>query len=389
VINVKGFELGISVNGSSQSVDPQEVSFTLLDSIYSLFPKAVLSFRDHFGYGLESKAYINGTKIEITLNYEENLLKCPYIVNSYETQELSETTQLNGKIVLELIHEEYKNSLRDTSAYRGNPSEIISEIFPSSHFLEDSIFIEDTKEIKDKNLYNPNMTKEDFVKNILLPNAFSLEKSYSPYLCFINSSNEFYFKSIKQLMEEKEVSDLFFDSNQAHENYQEKVFSAYPFSDRLSDVRDSFTYNLSYFSEEDQEYKEYSIDNFNIVEYNQVSLSGSTELTKPSIYFGVKSEKYREKEINNYLFSKRTDIFPERLIITIAFYPECCSGKTVYFNATYGNENSSESFSNKYIIEQSQHIWDGVTKRGLTKLVLATPNPQYSSISDIEPGVYL
>ena len=89
--------------------------------------------------------------------------------------------QLSGEIDASLIHESYRTESMDSKSFPYNPSAIVNSLF-NYNFM--GKVIEQTKILSTNHLYQPRTTKEDFVKNVLLPNSLSAKQSPSPLLLF-------------------------------------------------------------------------------------------------------------------------------------------------------------------------------------------------------------
>lgn len=383
---VNKYFVELALNGVSAEIDPSEISFSLKDSIYTIFPTAVIEMNDIEGWILEGRALTNGSEIELTLGYKEYSMKNSYIVNTMETIEGMKSTQLSGNLSSELIHKSYAQNASFVKSYPPNPANIIQELFKESQFNE--YLVESTKNIPEKRIYNPYMTKKDFIEKILLPNSVSSKNKISPYFCFIDSLNNFHYQSFEQLMKQSNLYELYFGYKKEYDYYNEAILSFFPFTEKLKNNESDMKVQISYLS--DDQNPQFKTKEFPIASLNHGAYPIKEVSIAPQYSFhGVTKESSELKTQIRGVYLQKLSLFPDKIAVTTPIFPDYCAGKKVILQVLYGaGGDVSESFSGEYIIEQSDHTWDGSTQQGFTQLVLGSPSPKYPVKSALSRGLY-
>jgi hypothetical protein len=80
-------------------------------------------------------------------------------------------------------------------------------------------------------------------------------------------------------------------------------------------------------------------------------------------------------------------LLQDRVLVTIPLYVELCAGKMVSLDTVYGGNIASDSYSGNYLIEQSDHIWNGENQSGFTQLVLTRVATTFTPDFELEGGM--
>jgi hypothetical protein len=82
----------------------------------------------------------------------------------------------------------------------------------------------------------------------------------------------------------------------------------------------------------------------------------------------------------------RSGFFVDKALGVLPLHPSLVAGKVVEVAVSVMNNESghelSETFSSKWLIEQSFHTWDGIQKKGMTQIFLcrSSMKPKRDSI---------
>lgn len=381
---INNYTIEVTLNNSeARDLDPREVSFSLRDSIFSLYPVGNFSIQDPTGYFLESRAFTEGVPFSITFGLDGENLTNHYCIHSMENSEPIRPTQLGGAIDFSLIHEAFRHQARPSEAYLAVPSDIITDIFPA--IFEDTE-IESTQKVFDKPLYRARLNQEDFIHQILLPNSISSVSNPSPYYCFIDSRNILHFESYLQMIGKSPITTLFTNDQNKVPRYYQKTFSFAPFTYNMVKHKKFVDISLEYISDEEepQEKQEMkSLLDFSLTPY---PLFQQEEEHMP-FFEGVMKEESVERSEAHIHYLQRYAMNPDKIIVTTPLYTPFCAGTMVSVDTEYEGGNLSYSYSGDYLIEQSDHVWDGEGQSGYSQFVLGKMNPSYPSGSQLERGL--
>lgn len=380
---VEKYTIGLEINGVSEDLNPSEVSFSLRDSIHSLYSEASLKLNDSEGWILEGRGFTNGSNVSIVIGYDDVITKSSFIVRSMETPSISKSLQLGGELNINMIHESYKYRKRESKAYKPNPSKIVENLFD---YVFTDTKIESTKNVPIDRIYRPYYDDEKFIKEILLPNSLSTSGKLDPYFSFIDINGIFHYRSFLNMMNEVPSYSLKYGYQNSYEDYNQMIYSMYPFSEDLLSVRDNIEFSLSYF---DSNTKEYKKENINII---NKELGGypiySIPIDKSLSFIEIKTEDMLDRFRAHICDSQRESLLPEKMIVILPLFTEFTSGKTVSLDVKFGTGQLSYSFSKNYLIERSDHVWNGESNSGFSQLVLSKALPEFPTNSVIEEGIY-
>jgi hypothetical protein len=361
------YTLSIKINKASTDLNGDDVSLSFSDSIYELYPKASIQFVDSSGLFLESRITTAGIHFDFSVGYNSKILNLPFLVNYFETPDQLDSNSLNGTILINLIHSFYNSTSNLPKAYSKTTSDIITELISGFKFLKTDV--ESTVSLQDSPYYNPMLTFEDFVKNIILPNSISNQNKADPFFCFINSRNEFYFKSFTSLTKNSSGITLFFKKGRKG-NPNEKIMVFRPFSEPFSQVRDTTNFSQSFFDEDsngDFTTEERSILDDGITPYPIIKLEEQTI----SQFDGFKDEMGVLRESVKINLKKKKSLLVEKIFIITLLNTELAAGKTVSIETDYLQKDQSLVYSGNYLIEKSTHSWDPESRLGYTRLIVS------------------
>lgn len=375
------YTLELEVNGSSTSLGPRDADLSLSDSIHSIYPRVKMSISDRSGYMLDSRFVTSGVPFKFTLGYNGQDITLPFVVNTFQTPEQEYYQYLNGKIEIELIHEFFSKFVSEYKAYPDVPSKIITDILRNEKFSKK--LIENTSRIQEPPYYNPGYSFQDFVEKILIPNSRSTENSFDPFFCFIDANNSFHYETYGSMLKRRSSKTLYYRSGLKDMSELQKILEFRPFSLRLDSINSKINYNYFFLDENgslDLEEKRLSIID------NKISpfpiFDGSKEIRT---IFNNKISTKKSIEQAHILANneKKRSMLIDRIAVTTLLDVSSCAGKIVELETDYEQENMSSSYSGKYLIESSAHIWDSKTVKGYTQMILSRQKAEFPISSKI------
>lgn len=381
-MTLNGYTVDIAINGAYPTeFDMRELTFSMRDSIHSLYSKGSLKFNDVTGYLLESRMFTDGIPIELTLGFNEVVAVNKYLFHRMEVTSTGNPHQLGGEIEVSAIHESYRQQDRKSRAYDAKPSQIMEGLLDYVFFDKE---IEGTKVLTINKLYCPRMNQEEFVQNILLPTSLSLSKNPSPYYCFIDCQDVLHYESLLGMMSKSPVTQLYLTPRTNIGDYYQKILSFSPFSSDVVKLRDSLDFSLEYLSDD---------GNFGL-QSKDVSVS---DIDSPLPIYDLKvgkvpvlddiAESFDDLVFASAVSKQRYALLQDRVLVTIPLYVELCAGKMVSLDTVYGGNIASDSYSGNYLIEQSDHIWNGENQSGFTQLVLTRVATTFTPDFELEGGM--
>jgi len=375
----------LKINDCDSRLSPMSYSFTEFDSIYHFYPKVKFAISDYEGGLNEFMAFIDGGSIEITFGRNENeSKKCKFIIDKNAIpQQKTSSNGIGGDFEIELIHDYYDKQYKKSKAYKSNNiSDIISKIVKEYQFSK--IDIEDT--LNSGDWYQPYINDSEFIVNNLLPFAFNNSSQNTPFYAFIDSNNEFHFKSFHSMFESTPIKDMAYGTFGIDIIANDKILSSISFSQlELSKIKPF--YNCDYYSySKDGEFNDF---NDTLLDYVKTTkekypIIGSSNNTTNMISLYDDDVKADDTKNNNKGFRINLHneiVLPDKIIINTVLDKSLVCGNTINISLPSSSSNCSSDNSlrnsGKYLIESSYHVWNGQSAR--TTLVCSKQNVKLPS----------
>ena len=375
--------VSIKINGADSELSPMSFSVIEFDSIYQFYPKVKLIVSDYEGIANEYLAFIDGTEIEIKLgSSDDDLKKCKFVVDKNAVpQQKTSSNGIGGDFEIALIHEYYMRQIKKSKAYQSNISDIISSMISNYQFS--SVDIETT--LNSGYWYQPFINDSEFIVDYLLPFAYSNSAQNTPFYAFINSNNEFNFKSFNSMFNSTPLKEITYgtDGNDIISN--NNIFYSVNFSQlELSKIRPFF--NCKYYNYDKN--GELVANKDSLLKYikskGKYPVIGSSNDTTQlvSLYdYDVKQEDTKNNNKGYSINIHKDVVLPDKIIINTHIDKNLVCGKTVKINLPMVNSNVSDEKSLRntgiYLIESSYHIWDSKNARSI--LICSKQNVLLSS----------
>ena len=375
--------VSLKVNGVESGLSPMSFALTEFDSIYQFYPKVKFAISDYEGVINEFMGFVDGTSVEITFGRTKDECKsCKFTVakNAVPQQQTS-SNGTGGDFEIELIHDYYNTQFKKSKAYQSNISDIVSSIVKKYQFS--NIDIDST--LNSGMWYQPFVNDSEFIVDYLLPFAFSNSSQNTPFYTFIDSNNEFHFKSFNSMFNSTPLKKLTYGTKGTDIIANDKVLSSIDFSQlELSKIKPY--YNCDYYSYD----KDGGFNDFtdSLLDYNKTKgkypIIGSSENTTNLISLYDDDIKTDDTKNNNKGFRINLHnevVVPDKIIINTVLDKTLVCGHTVEISLPLptSNSDSDKSLRNsgKYLIESSYHVWNAQSAR--TTLICSKQNVQLPS----------
>lgn len=371
------YDITLRIEGSDFSSNyPVDMSFSMKDSIHSVTPKLRLTQNDFSGLFQEALFSCEGFQIDVQYGYkDDDLLKNFYIIESDEFSQLLQQTTLAANVGINASHKFQELQQVTSKAYKSRISDIIRQI--ASKYPFQNVVINDTGSFN--TWYQPMMTDIEFIEKILLANSYSVNSLSSPFFCFITNRNEFHFRNYNSMFSQVPTETIkLLIPNMQDENLLNKVFD-------LKRFRNGFKVNFPMYH---RKIYQLSKDNGAVIKDDVLitdnpSYSGFRLPIKEDNYitgysmlpFSEQEKGRQESQDGQKIDQERNSMFLERFILSIPLNTKVNAGNVVNleFNVFDENKTTKKSlyFSDKYLVESSNHVWDGQKKQGFTELMVS------------------
>jgi len=376
-----GFNVGLFINKSSRTPAPNLFSFVISDNLYSPFPVLNLHFPDNSGLFLELGNFTQGVPLNIKFGVDtlSKMLDVEFKSSCRDTSEpTAGTPGLNGNLQIKGLHESYFTNRESphTALKEITVSDAIKKLFPS----ESKLKVEATKgKIESYAFDDP----YQFTRDVLLPQATN--GKIRPYVFFRNLLDELHFESISLLEDSSPSEKLLFGDIDNDDAYN-TLNSFLPYNESLDKALINFNATSKIFKND----LTFEVENKSVATdaKNKIPVVVDTRIHNDRYFHRQFNPKVEYDQLNNafYADTMRAGFFVDKVLCTLPLHPNLVAGKTVEVAVSVldseGKSELSETFSDKWLIEQSYHSWDGIIKQGQTQLILcrSSMKPRRDSI---------
>lgn len=366
------YTIDITIGESLIEIGTSEISFSMSDSIFQFFPDFNFQINDVAGVLLETLAFTPGEKLNVVYGRTGEEIENNYVSKYFETSEVFTAGVLNGLLNIDNIHEFYSLQSRESFAYEGTPSDVVEELISDYSFTESRIDSSQNQHI----WYRPFYTQSEMIEKVLLENVYSNDSNDTPFFSFIDNNNIFHFESFFSLIERSPAEELLLIPGEYEINEKNRILDFKPLSENYIDLQKTLIY----------QYFERNIDSFELTETEKnikevypgdYLVSQEESVVSNMKYFSrSNSKEYEDNILGQKLFLLRNGLLTNKILVTIPLNTNLVAGKTVDIAASKAfleNENST-SYSGKFLVERSQHTWDGSSQNGVSQLLLSRKN---------------
>jgi len=361
------YTIGITIEGKDLDSAPSNYSFIMKDSINSLLPTAMITFKDLTGQFNEYLSFTNGVKINITYGDKDSTIKCPYVVMRNSTPEQIKPDNAGGLIEIPLIHEYLYYQSKQSTAFKDEISNIIKNKVKKYSF--NSINIDST--LNKGIWYQPYLTDIDFMTKILMPFPYSSDSENSPYYLFIDSNNDFYFKSYKKLfIDANPVQTMILVPNTTLDTLKKNTFSIFN-STQLSimDIKDQLHRLLFNFDKDDtyQDVQDYISDYpKSVTDAKYIPITWKIDnitYVGELLSYDIDVDNTKNNNLGLMNNSMKIAYGLDKVILITNVNTNLRSGKKLEIKVPTGKDSkqtdTSQRYSGDYLIETAYHKWTG------------------------------
>ena len=366
------YEFDIDVDGSDFELNPSEFGITLRDSIHEFYSKANLEVQDVTGVMNEYGLFLNGTSVEVLFGREQDENNSnSYVVNTAPIVEMTHPGLVAGTIDVNLIHQFASVQSVESAAHEGENSEFVEDLLEDGEFEE--VRIQPTA--WSRIWYRPQLTQRQTIQ-LLCEKAYSPDAERTPYFCFIDSRNIFHYESYEAMMNTSSLKELLVRPEDSESHTGRAVYEIYPIPPRFTD--------------KPWRHRQYWITNEGKIEKKERGLDevGSQPGQSPlivdedliSTYHYEWQKKTEEQREAKFAKSLKDSLFLQRYVVYAPLDTRMVAGRTIDLSITHYSENGRETSpasSGKYLIEASEHRWDGPEQSSYSKLLLTRNRNEY------------
>lgn len=379
-------ELVIKIDNRELDISPKSFSFSIRDSVYKLYSEGSLKILDSSGIMQEIGVFTEGLEVEIDYGLkDETILKSKFVIVDDDLEVSTSQTYIAGTVNLNLFNPYYNYQNILSKSYSNKSISDIVRLVVNRYGKFSKTNIDGTGNIL--NWYQPLMTDSEFINKILLPNAYSKVYSDYPFFCYINSNNEFNFKNYKSLISQPPIKLKFISDST--KNPEKNTITYYRrFSEGNINLR-TFKNRKTYyqditngaFTEEKDSFIDYPNNNnkkTQIIKTNNII--NYYDLGKKLV---SKNRGYEDNIEGRKVFSMREATGIEKFLVVIPLNVEIVAGKLVELEipmiSNKGNEDLSQRYCDKYLVERVDHTWDCGREISYTQLVISRRYTKYQN----------
>lgn len=392
-----GIELIIDNNDTG--IDPTYLSFVYTESIHNILPFMTIDYRDTIGIAQEYLNFCEGREFKIKLQdlkfEEEGDIKTFDMVVDKEDRNFTNDVgnvmvSTDNKVYAKHIF--YNNDDIKSTSYEDNTSGILDTILTNYNYKFDKINISNTND--SKIFYNPLKNDLDFIDDILIKNAYHI--SETPMFCYIDSFNEFNYKSYQDMYNSRDIAELKDVSTETNDFETRDVIEDFKIIELGSEKLKKFrSRNYIYFSNDGDIVE----DEFDIIKLLPKSKDNVLPIVKHSdlntSYYYMDDIGYDDTEENNvrgrFIYENRDVFFLQRLQIRTTYNYFYGAGKKIKLKLHMGSGDKPEEslyYRGNYIIEVNSIVWDNVNKQMSNVMIISRCNFNIEDDINIKNKLY-
>lgn len=376
-----GYDISFKFEGTELELLPSTYSFTIEDSIYDVYPKSEFIIKDDTGLLGEFLFTVEGAKYELSLGVENNFIKVPFIVQNDELYTNKTAGIINGDIKLNLIHE-FRGEQDLKSAYHKDKiSNIVNKLADPFPFFKKNI----DSTGNSSEWYQLLKGQVNFIKENLLPFAYSSSANKSPFFFYIDNKNQYNFLNFSSLVKGANPIKLTLTAGTEQGSINTSIL-------KISRLRKGMdiTYNLRHrqiynFDEETGdllEQEDYIYDYPTNLKSLPI-IANKDYVTDYYLLDDKNNDPVNKENLQGLLNNSiRNSLVLDRFLISLPLNPDIIAGIPVEIVLPTAEDSDSNdlNLSGIYIVEKSIHSWD--SQRANTYAIIGRkdsfiPNSEY------------
>jgi hypothetical protein len=369
------YEIELYANDRLIDIIPNSYGFAMTDSIHKLFATGTFYLNDETGLLQEYMGTDQGVKVTLDYGTKEKTNKNHYVVLGNSLQNPSTSKYISGEVEISLKHEWFNFQDRRSTSFDDRISQIVKRLVSGYGF--NNIDVNDSQN-RDY-WYQANRTQSEFIKEVLLPRAYSTNAAGTPFFAYITSDNVFHFRNLQSMYNQNPEFKYIYDPTRFH---------------KQTDTDQKFLINdlVKWQTDWDNTTKDQRQIDFYFVEKDGSVKKASTERLIQHVGGGaaipILNEQGNTTDVKTWFFqngrvtdndkgkindSFRENLFIDRFLITVPLNPYLQSGKKIEVEFKKQQEDGvgiSERYSGDYIIEMCSHVWNKEESRGETQVLI-------------------
>lgn len=381
--NYKGYSVDYRVQGQDITFPLDTISFSMIDSIYSLYNRAVLHVNDQSGFFQEAFFSSPGVKHELTFSYLDKKISGKYVVVKPQVQEQATYGAVAGQVSMNLVSDWSFDQPNRQKSYKDRISNIIRKL--AGDKFGNNLDINDTGNMSV--WIQGGQTDAAFIQNILLPNAYSQNAAGSPFYAWVGNDGQFHFRNYLSLFRSvgQTDDDLFYTPQLAQPGKNNtRVTNSFlqlrPFS-----KQPTVQYKTAQFYTVPLESGIAVKTQDSILNHPQVAGQKRPQVLSDvlrSIPLGFSRKNLLDNFSGQQAFFFRDSLMLDKLFGLLPTSLNLNAGKKVSVTTNLnvnGSTSPSVRHSGEYLIELAEHVWSVSDRTGYTKVLLSRATQQIPS----------
>jgi hypothetical protein len=375
------FSLDYSIQDQPFDLPLDMVSFSLIDSIYSIYRRATLQIPDKIG--LFQEAYVDSPGIKHSIKFSQknkqgvvNFVKGDFTVDKSQIESAATYGTSSGTLGINLQSWWKFNQQNVQTAYKDRISNIAKQV-AMNYFTPAQLDVNDTG---NQGVWlQADMTDGKFINDILLPNAFSQNASGAPFYAWEGNDGLFHFRNYLSLFRSvgQTDDDLFYSPQMADPTMDPTKVKNTVMDMRIFSKSQKYPNQNINFFDIARESGMLDITPDSILDHPRIPTLTRAQVLSPSArseFLGLSRQDQADNFSGQQSFFFRDDLLSDKKMVVL---PSCLTlnagnkvSLTVLANQSQ-QSNPSYRHSGEYIIELSEQIWSAVDKMGYTRLLLS------------------
>lgn len=370
------YEIELLHNGVEVELTPRHYSFSMIDSIHSIYSRASMSVNDYTGFFQEYLGTAEGNIVELRFGVGDKMLSCPYVVTEDSNPDPDTPKGLTGRVDVNFVHEWHNRQTQSSRSYSGRISDVITQIVNEYPF-EPGV-VNDTS--NNDFWLQGQRTQARFITDVLLKNAYSLNADGTPFYAFIDSKNRFNLRNLKSML--YDAKDAFTYIVRPASTEDPKVYYQTVMGIRRWKRGSRKLWKLRHVQTNVINRDSGALDQDQVdlatgpVPNGRLPILNDEDGTTGSAMLGYAPVTTAEQEnVQGQLANLLRDgAFIDEFMLIVPFNPTLTAGSKIRLEVPaiveMDGEELSRQYTGSYLIELCEHVWNGEEEQAFTKLLI-------------------
>ena len=122
-------DLRLGQGNTAIAFDPSEITFTIKDSIWKLYPTMHWMLKDNFGTLQEMLLPTEGMEVNVSYGYAGTFMTCPFVLRSPSLPQTIRNGYIGGDLDITLTHDYSNKQTLQSKNWQGTPLESYETVF--------------------------------------------------------------------------------------------------------------------------------------------------------------------------------------------------------------------------------------------------------------------